>query len=221
MSTQRIVTTNLVRWSGLISLLAGVLYAVGALLHPTGEGLTAVTSSSWVPAHLVYWISAVLMHFSLIGLYALLAEQTGWIGLLSFSLAFIGTSVVSSILLYVSTVLPLIASDAPTIFDQASTGPTFLAPIFLLGFGLGWILIGSLIMRVSLLPSWSGLLLIIGVTLFLLSEMVPSEVTLAHILVTVGDIIFGLGLAWIGYALWSEKRDIVRYGENATSVSAT
>ena len=34
-------TTKLIRWSGLISILAGVLYALGALLHPVGEDLGA------------------------------------------------------------------------------------------------------------------------------------------------------------------------------------
>jgi hypothetical protein len=38
---------NLIRWSGLISLLAGVLYALAALLHPVGEDLT-VSASLWV-----------------------------------------------------------------------------------------------------------------------------------------------------------------------------
>ncbi len=63
-------TANLIRWSGLVSLLAGGLYAVAALLHPVGENLTSVNSSNWVPSHLIYWVSAILMLFSLMGLYA-------------------------------------------------------------------------------------------------------------------------------------------------------
>ena len=31
--------------------------------------------------------------------------------------------------------------------------------------------------------------------------------TLSHVIVTIGDAAFGLGLAWMGYALWSAKRE--------------
>jgi hypothetical protein len=74
-------TANLIRWSGLISLLAGVLYVVGALLHPVGEDLDAVLSPNWVPAHLVYWVSVLLLQLGLVGLYARQVKQTGWLGL--------------------------------------------------------------------------------------------------------------------------------------------
>ncbi len=214
-------TANLIRWSGLISLLAGVLYAVGALLHPVGESLAAVSSPNWVPAHLVYWVSVLLLHLGLVGLYARQAEQTGRLGLVGFVLAFIGTALVGSILVFASTILPLIAAEAQAIFDRAARPPDFLLPVFILGFGLGWILLGVVTMRAGVLPRWSGLLLIIGVTLFMISEAAPFEATLAHTLVTVGDIIFGLGLVWIGYALWSEQREPEKYGQSAARVSAS
>jgi hypothetical protein len=214
-------TANLIRWSGLISLLAGVLYAVGALLHPVGESLAAVSSPNWVPAHLVYWVSVLLLHLGLVGLYARQAEQTGRLGLVGFVLAFIGTALVGSILVFASTILPLIAAEAQAIFDRAARPPDFLLPVFILGFGLGWILLGVATMRAGVLPRWSGLLLIIGVTLFMISEGAPFEATLAHTLVTAGDIIFGLGLVWIGYALWSEQREPEKYGQSAARVSAS
>jgi hypothetical protein len=90
--------------------------------------------------------------------------------------------------------------------------------VFVLGFGLGWVLVGIATMRSGVLPRWSGLLLIIGVVLFALSEAVPLEDTVAHMLVTVGDITFALGLIWIGYALWSEDREPVSFGKPATSI---
>ena len=169
----------------------------------------------------MYWVSALLLQLGLVGLYAYQVKQTGWLGLVGFVLAFIGTALVGSILLYVSTVLPLIASEAQAIFAQAATPPVFIQPVFVLGFGLGWILLGVATMRAGVLPRWSGLLLIIGVTLFVVSETVLFEARLAHTLVTVGDVIFGLGLMWLGYALWSEKREFEKYGESATRVPAS
>jgi hypothetical protein len=201
--------------------LAGVLYAVGALLHPVGESLAAVSSPNWVPAHLVYWVSVLLLHLGLVGLYARQAEQTGRLGLVGFVLAFMGTALVGSILVFASTILPLIAAEAQAIFDRAARPPDFLLPVFILGFGLGWILLGVATMRAGMLPRWSGLLLIIGVTLFMISEAAPFEATLAHTLVTAGDILFGLGLMWIGYALWSEQREPEQYDQSAARVSAS
>lgn len=200
-------SAQLIRWSGPITMLSGLLYAVGAILHPVGESLTAVNHPDWVPSHLIYWASVNFLFFGLVGLFARQAKSTGWLGLLGFVLAFIGTSLVASILLYVSTVLPLIASEAQGIFEKAAETPVFLLPIFILGFGLGWILLGVAVLRAGLLPRWSGLLLIVGVTLFVISEAVPLETMTAHIFVIVGDLLFASGLVWIGYALWSEKSE--------------
>ncbi len=200
-------TANLIRWSGLISILAGVLYALAAILHPVGEDIAAYTSPNWVTAHLVYWVSAILMLFGLVGLYARQVEKTRWLGLVGFVLAFIGTVFVSSIFFMVSTVIPLIAAETPALFDQAATPPTGAVLVVVLGFSLGYILFSVATMRAGVLPRWSGLLLIIGVSFFMISEAPLFDRTLSHVIVTVGDVVFGLGLAWMGYALWSEKRE--------------
>ena len=199
-------SAKLIRWSGLISLLAGVLYALAAFLHPVGEDLAAITSPKWVTAHLVYWVSVILMQLGLVGLYARQVEKAGWLGLAGFVLAFIGTGLVESILIMVSTIMPLIGAEAPTIFDQAMTPPAFLLLLFIGGFGLGYILFGVATMRAGVLPRWSGLLLIIGVSFFMISESPLFDPTLSHVIATIGDVAFGLGLAWAGYALWSSRR---------------
>ena len=201
-------SANLIRWSGLISILAGVLYAIAALLHPVGEDLASVTSPNWVPAHFVYWVSAILMQLGLVGLYARQAEKTGWLGLAGFVLAFIGTALVLSIFFLVTAAVPLIAADAPAIFDQAMASPAFIVVMLVLEYIVGYILFGVATMRAGVLPRWAGLMLIIGSSFFLISEAGLFERTLSHVIVTVGDVVFGLGFAWMGYALWSEKRVI-------------
>jgi hypothetical protein len=200
-------TANLIRWSGLISILAGVLYALAAILHPVGEDIAAYTSPNWVTAHRVYWVSAILMLFGLVGLYARQVEKTRWLGLVGFVLAFIGTAYVGSIFVMVSTVIPLVAAETPALFDRAATPSTVTVLVVVLGFSLGYILFSVATMRAGVLPRWSGLLLIIGVSFFMISEAPLFDRTLSHVIVTVGDVVFGLGLAWMGYALWSEKRE--------------
>jgi hypothetical protein len=205
-------TAKLIRWSGLISILAGVLYALGALLHPVGENLAAYSSPKWVPAHQVYWASAMLMLFGLVGLYARQVEKTGLLGLVGFVLAFIGTILVNSIFFMVSTVIHLVAVQAPALFDQAAAPPTFGVLILVLGFILGYILFGIATMRAGVLPRWSGLLLIIGSAMFMISEAVPLNASLSHLIVTIGDVIFGAGFVWMGFALWSEQREFISSG---------
>src|SRR5215208_1460585 len=179
-------TAKLIRWSGLISILAGVLYALGALLHPVGEDLAAYTSPKWVPAHQVYWVSAMHMLFSLVGLYARQVEKTGWLGLVGFVLAFIGTVLVDSIFVMASTVIHLVAVQAPTLFDQAAAPPTFGVLMVVLGFILGYTLFGIATMRAGVLPRGSGLLLIIGSAMFMISEALPLNASLSHLIVTIG-----------------------------------
>jgi hypothetical protein len=213
-------TTRLIRWSGLIAILGGVLFPLAAIIHPNGEDLAAVQMPNWVPAHLLGLVSVTLMHLGLIGLYARQVEQAGWLGLVGFVLAFIGGAFASTIQYVTSTLFPLIARQAPALFDQAMTPPPFAPPLFVLGFVLGHILFGFATMRAGVLPRWSGLLVIIGVVLFFLGEIsflgqrlalpalqqVFDLIRRLHVIVLLGDAAFGLGLAWMGYTLWSEKR---------------
>jgi hypothetical protein len=205
-------TAKLIRWSGLISILAGVLYALGALLHPVGEDLAAYTSPKWVPAHQVYWVAAMLMLLGLVGLYARQVEHTGWLGLVGFVLAFLGTVVVNSIFLMASTVLHLVAVQAPALFDQAEAPPTFGVLLVVLGYILGYILFGIATMRAGVLPRGSGLLLILGSAMFMISEALPLTASISHLIVTIGDVIFGAGFVWMGFVLWSEKREFISTG---------
>ncbi len=87
-----------------------------------------------------------------------------------------------------------------------------------LSFGLGYILFGVATMRAGVLPRWSGLLLIIGVA-FSMAEGSPFGRTLSHVIVTIGHVVFGLGLAWMGYALWSEQRELASQGKPTTWAS--
>jgi hypothetical protein len=48
--------------------------------------------------------------------------------------------------------------------------------------------------------------LVVGVALFMISEAPLFGRMISHALVTIGDVLFGLGFAWMGYAVWSEPR---------------
>jgi len=205
-------------------MLGGVLFPLAALIHPNGEDLAAVNMPNWVPAHLLGLVSVTLIHLGLIGLYARQVEETGRLGLVGFVLAFVGGAFASTTQYVTSTVIPLIAAQAPALFDQAMTPPPFAPPVFVLGFVLGHVLFGLATMRAGVLPHWSGLLVIIGIVLFFLGEVsflaqrlaVPALqqvfelIRRLRVIVLFGDVAFGLGLVWMGHALWSEKRALAR-----------
>jgi hypothetical protein len=215
------LTATLIRWSGLLAVLGGVLFPVAAVIHPNGEDLAAVNMPNWVPAHLLGLVSVTLMHLGLLGLYARQVEKAGWLGLIGFVLAFVGGTFASTIQYVTSTVIPLIATQSPALFDQAMTPPPFAPPLFVLGFVLGHILFGFATMRAGVLPPWSGFLVMIGMLLFFLGELSFLGQRLAatalqqvfdlirrwHVIVLLGDAAFGFGLAWMGFRLWSEKRE--------------
>ena len=197
---------SLLRLSGLIGVLGGGFYAVGALLHPVGEDLAAATSPNWVPAHISFLAAAVLILFGLVGLYAGQREEIGLLGLAGFLLSFVGTALLGGLLLMVSTVIPTIAVEAPGLFEQAMTPPAPVLAVVFVGYGLGFILFGIAIARADVLPRWSAFLLIVGVALSML-EGSPIDETILHAILTVGRVLFGLSIAWMGYALWSDQTE--------------
>src|SRR5215216_4257404 len=220
------LTATLIRWSGLLAVLGGILFPVAAIIHPNGEDLAAVNMPNWVPAHLLGFVSVTLMHLSLIGLYARQVKQAGWLGLVGFVLAFVGSAFAMVIQYVTSTVIPLIAAQAPALFDQAMTPPPFAPPLFVLGFILGHVLFGVATIRAAVLPRWSGVLVISGILLVFLGEVsflgqglsapalqqVFALIRKLHVIVLLGDLAFGLGLAWMGYSLWKEKRQFISTG---------
>lgn len=193
-------TSKLIRWSGMASILAGVLYTVGTLIHPAGEDVAAIASSTWVPAHALSAAAALFMLLGLVGLYARQVEKTGWLGLLGFVLAFIGSAILGSEQFQAATLMPIIASKAPTLIEESSTSSSALifGLVLLLSFVLGFLLFGIAVMRAGVLPRWSGLVLIIGLLL-------SFGGAISQVIGIIAAVVFGAGLAWMGYALWTSK----------------
>lgn len=135
-----------------------------------------------------------------------------WLGLVGFVLAFIGTAFAGAIQFMVATVIPVVAAQATVIFPQVRRPPTFAVPLLAMGFGLGYVLFGIATIRAGVLPRWSGLLLSIGVLLFMFAEVLREASLLSgmlpHVIGDSGAAVLGLGLAWMGYALWSESASL-------------
>jgi len=203
---------TILRWGGLASLLAGLLFALATVIHPPGEGIEVYDSANWVPAHLLGLASVMLMQVGLVALYAGQVEASGRLGLIGFVLALIGTAFAAAIQYSQSAILPLVAEEAPSIFVDARTPPPYGIPLFVLGLGLGLVLFGIATMRAGVYPRWSGLLLSVGVTLFMIGEVSREAGLLGGMLPYVigapGQLLMSAGLIWMGYALWSPEGEV-------------
>ena len=195
-------SARLIRWSGVALALGGIAIALFVLaLVPIGgfdaggkaeNTLTGIYRLS----HGLHILGAVLALFGLVGLYGRLKDRTGWLGLIGFVLAFVGTSLFVGLGMIAEFIVPVLAVSAPPLLDPAgplgASSPLF--PLTFLPFLVGYILLGIATLRAGVLPRWSGLLLIIAAVLFALP--VPWPVPVA------GAIAYGAGLIWLGSALW-------------------
>jgi hypothetical protein len=202
---------KLIHSAGLVCVFAGALIALAEILHPAGEDLIAVQSPMWSPAHMTWWLGVVMLQFGLIGLYARHADELGWLGLISFVMTFFGASLTSGILFLQSGAVPLIAPRFPPIASELLYGPVFWVLLNEASFGGGIILFAVATMRAHVYPRWASLLVIYGIVLYLVSWW-PSDRVLSHAIALASNLTFGLGIAWMGYALWSEKHPVLRIG---------
>jgi hypothetical protein len=207
-------SSTLIRWSGFALLLGGVLTVLfGLVLYPTGggEGAHRTQGVFWVPAHTVHAISGILLLFGLLGLYARQASTTGRLGLLGFALAFAGTA------LYVVTgaitafVMPIVGHLDPAALEQdgAFLGSAAIRAVFLSSNVLlapGYVLVGLATLRPALLPRPAAFMTIVGAAL----ANIPVQPfgPMPWIVVITALLILGVGLAWLGHALWAGAGDL-------------
>ncbi len=214
-SKMKITASNLIRWAGLAAMGAGILFIAIQAIHPL-DILSSVTTARWA---IVHYLGVAMCFFGLLGLaglYARQVEEAGWLGLagyLLFSLFWALTMAFQFIEAFIS---PVLATEAPQFvegFLGIVTGATSemnlgaLPAVYMLTgllYLLGGLLFGIATFRAGILPRWAGGLLAVGIVLPLLgSPLVP------HPFDRIFAVPVGLALAWLGYALWSERGETV------------
>ncbi|MGH2521921.1 MAG: hypothetical protein ACRDH2_05400 [Anaerolineales bacterium] len=194
--------SNLTRWAGLAYLLAGVsliiqqLYALAAPDPTTG---------GWVAVHTLGYFGLALGLLGLPGIYAAQKEQVRRLGLVGFLLAFIGNALTGGPAFLNTYLVPVLTRQAPEVL--APTGPLFTGPaglVILLSavlVTLGFILFGISILRAGTLPRGAALLVI-------LSSWFGLATAFSPLVFAIAGAVFGLASAWLGYAVWSGKRQM-------------
>ena len=193
-------STTLYRLSG-ISLLIGGLFAALAVVPVffTGEDPSSHIAAT---AALLRIIGDILIVVGLPGMYSRQAQRTGLLGLIGFlfTLVYILTQgvVIDTVEAFI---LPFLASAAP--FLLKGSPPQGLV-IFVLVGGLlgvvGSVSLGVTMLRATVLTRWVGLPLVVGVVLSLAAPFLPPVVG------TTGTVLFLLGLAWLGFGVWSSRQ---------------
>jgi hypothetical protein len=209
---------RLYRLSGLALLVALPLEVAGWLIHPQGEGLTALRDPLYTPAHLLLLVQLAIAQLGLTGLYARQAARAGWLGAIGYALTVPYFVLHYTLLQFESFVAPYLAREPATQALVAPGGPLAHGAAGTQGaFGLimpllaaaGVLLLGIATLRAGVFPRAAGWLPIAAVAVYFVASSLPYEAINAppSWLSPVAFVYYllYLGYAWGGYALWTER----------------
>ena len=205
--------SNLIRWSGVAAMVAGVIFAGIQPIHPP-DVLASVTTSAWAIITSLKTAMCLLFLLGITGLYARHVDKAGWLGLAGFLLLSLSWALQTAFVFAESFIFPLLATTAPQFVDaalatlargEASTVNLGALPlIYSLGVGLAYILgglvFGIATFRAGVLPRWAAGLLAVAAAVTPLAALLPHQIQ------RLAAIPVALALACLGYALWSERR---------------
>ena len=210
-SKPKMTTATLMRWAGLSAMAAGLCFIVIGMFHPVNV-LSSVTTANWVNVHIFATALGFFGLFGMAGLYARQAEKSGWLGLAGFLLLSVWMTLVCGFSFVEAFILPRLATESPAfvtgLLGMFSSIPSpvdlgilptlwnIQGPMYI----LGPLLFGIATFRAGVLPRWAGALLAFGAVLVPVGAVVPPELQ-PKIMIPVG-----LAMAWLGYALFSERR---------------
>ncbi len=209
----KITTSTLFRMAGFSALFAGLGIVVMGMFHPANEPVH-VTTSAWIIVHIFATSLGFFGVLGLAGVYARQVEKAGWLGLIGFLLFSSWMALVGMFSFIEAALLPQLAAEVPPfvtgflgmlngIPSDVNLGvlPTLWnisTPMLI----LGSLLFAIASFRARVLPRWAAGLLALGTLMIPVGALLPTELQAKIIMIPMG-----LGLAWMGYALLSERRE--------------
>jgi hypothetical protein len=211
-SKPKITTSTLMRLAGLSAILAGLCFIIIGMFHPVNVP-ASVTTVTWVNVHIAATALGFFGLLGLAGLYVRQVEKSGWLGLAGFLLFSAWMTLVCGFSFVEAFILPRLATESPVfvagLLGMFSSIPSAIdlgvlptlwnisGPLYI----FGPLLFGIATFRANVLPRWAGALLVLGAVLIPVGALVPPEYQ-PKIMIPVG-----LAFAWMGYALFSERRE--------------
>lgn len=208
----KITATKLIRWAGLSAMAAGLIFAGIQPIHPP-DVLASVNTSAFIIITSLKTVMCIFGLFGIAGLYARQVEETGWLGLAGYLLLTIFYAVQMCFAFMEPLVLPLLTTVAPTFVESTlgmssgAGGPMNLGALAIVYqlvsvlYLLGLLLFGIALFRAQILSRWAaGLLAFSGPLAIIMVTLLP------HWMERFAAVPMAIALAWLGYALWSERR---------------
>ena len=212
-SSMKITTRKLIRWAGLSAMAAGIIFAGIQPIHPP-DVIASVNTSAFLMITSFKTVMCLFGIFGVTGLYARQVEKTGWLGLAGYLLLITFYAVQMCFAFAEPLILPLLTTVAPTFVESVmgmssgAGGPMNLgafATVYALlpiAYLLGLLLFGIATFRANILPRWAaGLLAFSGPLAIIMVQLLP------HQLERLAAVPMGIALAWLGFALFSERRE--------------
>ena len=182
--------------AGPLAVLTGALVVATRL--PTilylfiGDG--DLTAFALGPVHAITSLASIvafaLLVLSLVAIYEREALEAGWLGLIGFAAALLGTIFMTGDWWYEAFAVPRIAEVRPDVV------PTFVGGRLLMGglasfvlLGIGWVLFGAASLRAGVFPTAISAAILVGGLL--------SGVPIGVVYLT-GGVILGIAVAWVG-----------------------
>ncbi len=204
-------TRNRIRWAGLSTMVAGLCYVGVGLFHPL-ETLATVTTVQWVIVHALAVALSFFGVLGITGLYARQAQESGGLGLAGYVLLTLWLVLLVPFTFTEVMILPPVATTAPAFVESflgmfnGRPGELDLSAAKTLydldgaAYLLGALLFGIATIRAGIVSRWPAGLLAVTAAVTPLGALLPEE---HKALVAVP---MGIALAWLGFALLSERR---------------
>lgn len=207
----KVTPAALMQWAGLATVVAGIFFAGIQPIHPA-DVRASVTTAAWAIITPLKTLMCFLFLLGITAIYARQVKEAGRVGLIGFLMLSLLWCLELAFIFAESFILPPLASVAPIFVDgvlglfnghpvdtDLGVIPAIWAGVGVL-YMLGGLLFGIATFRAGVLPRGAAALLAAT------SVLTPAAALLPHELQRLVAIPVGLALAWMGYALWSERR---------------
>ncbi|HEX3932341.1 MAG TPA: hypothetical protein VHW64_16705 [Nocardioides sp.] len=203
---------GLIRLAGLSALIGGACYVFVGVFHPA-NAVASVTTTRWAIVHVVACAMSFFVLLGLAGIYARQAVKSGWLGLVGYVLLSLWLVLIMGFSFVEAFILPHVANATPALVDgwmkmfNGGTSKidlgvlptlwTLTGPIYI----LGGLLFGIATFRAGVLPRGAAVLLALGTVLAPLAAPLSLSAQPKIAIPT------GLAIAWLGYALMTERQE--------------
>lgn len=204
---------RLLRWTGMVAVVAGILFVVVQPIHPP-DTLASVTTGQWAIVHYLTLAMTVLFGVGITGIYVRQVEETGWLGLVGTVTLNLALFITAAMVFIEAFVSPVLADRDPEFVSallglvSGTPGTVDLGPLATMwsvsgvAFPLGCAVLGFATIRARVLPRLAAAVFGFGLPVaVVVVSLLPGD------LHRLGAIPIGVGLAWLGWAVWRGAAD--------------